>query len=175
MLITFPNFLTFFRFIFVGMAYFFGKNDQWLLVLVMAGVAAISDFLDGYFARKLDCKSTYGAIADPIADKFFVVILLSLINVHLATIILVLEFVGSGFSNIVRKSHEGHFVANGSKGVTFFQMLVVIIFISNKIFNLDYIDNYQQGAFGFLIALSLCRLLIYGSAYRDIRKGKSKK
>lgn len=35
-------------------------------------IAAITDFLDGWLARKLDATSTLGAILDPIADKVLV-------------------------------------------------------------------------------------------------------
>ncbi len=35
--------------------------------------AAITDFLDGYFARKYDMQSRIGALIDPIADKMLVV------------------------------------------------------------------------------------------------------
>ena len=44
---------------------------------------AISDFLDGYLARRLDCKTRLGAILDPLADKGLIicaVILLSMPN-----------------------------------------------------------------------------------------------
>jgi CDP-diacylglycerol--glycerol-3-phosphate 3-phosphatidyltransferase len=35
-------------------------------------VAAVTDFLDGWLARKFDATSTLGAILDPIADKVLV-------------------------------------------------------------------------------------------------------
>jgi cardiolipin synthase len=35
-------------------------------------VAAVTDFLDGYFARSLDQQSSFGRILDPIADKLLV-------------------------------------------------------------------------------------------------------
>jgi len=35
-------------------------------------IAAVTDFFDGYLARKLHAESTWGAILDPIADKILV-------------------------------------------------------------------------------------------------------
>jgi len=36
------------------------------------GVAAITDFLDGWLARRVHATSRWGALLDPIADRFFV-------------------------------------------------------------------------------------------------------
>lgn len=33
-------------------------------------IAAVTDFYDGYYARKLDVHSEFGAFLDPLADKF---------------------------------------------------------------------------------------------------------
>jgi len=42
-------------------------------------VAAITDGLDGYLARRLDLTSEFGAFLDPVADKLMVVIVLIVI------------------------------------------------------------------------------------------------
>lgn len=38
--------------------------------LVVFSVAALTDFFDGYFARKYEVESTFGIFLDPLADKF---------------------------------------------------------------------------------------------------------
>lgn len=46
-------------------------------------VAAITDWLDGYLARKLDQISAFGAFLDPVADKLMVAVaLILLVNVN---------------------------------------------------------------------------------------------
>ncbi len=47
--------------------------------------AAITDWLDGYLARKLDQSSAFGAFLDPVADKLMVAAALILIVAHPAT------------------------------------------------------------------------------------------
>ena len=52
------------------------------------GLACITDWLDGYFARKLELTSAFGAFMDPVADKLIVsVALILLASAHPEVII----------------------------------------------------------------------------------------
>ncbi len=54
------------------------------------GVAAITDWVDGYLARKLEQETAFGAFLDPVADKLIVVVaLVVLLEVH-STVLLAL-------------------------------------------------------------------------------------
>ena len=80
MKINVPNALTFFRIIlipcFVGIYYFpHTLINQSLMNWIGAGIflfAAITDWLDGFFARYLNQASKFGAFFDPVADKLMV-------------------------------------------------------------------------------------------------------
>ncbi len=62
------------------------------------GLASVTDFLDGYLARKSGQVTSFGIIMDPIADKFLVISALvllvdmSILSVWPAAIIIVREF-----------------------------------------------------------------------------------
>jgi len=56
-----------------------------LLATVMFVVFALTDWLDGYLARKLNQASAFGAFLDPVADKFLVCASL-LVLVHLGRV-----------------------------------------------------------------------------------------
>ena len=70
-----PNSITIFRLILT--AIFIGAittQKPWgnMLALVSFSVAAASDFLDGYLARKLNLVTSLGKLLDPLADKILV-------------------------------------------------------------------------------------------------------
>ena len=55
-----------------------------LLAVVLFGAAMITDWVDGYVARKTDSVSPFGKVADPIADKILVIgALIGLSRAHL--------------------------------------------------------------------------------------------
>ena len=75
-----PNLLTWLRIIliplFVGIFYFekswVSASDQNLVATVIFIAAAITDWLDGWIARKFNQMSAFGAFLDPVADKLMV-------------------------------------------------------------------------------------------------------
>ena len=50
-----------------------------MLAFIIFVAAAVSDYLDGYLARKLNQTTLIGKVLDPIADKAMVIILLSVL------------------------------------------------------------------------------------------------
>lgn len=75
-----PILLTWLRIIliplFVGIFYFekswVSASNQNLVATVIFTVAAITDWLDGWLARRLNQTSAFGAFLDPVADKLMV-------------------------------------------------------------------------------------------------------
>jgi CDP-diacylglycerol--glycerol-3-phosphate 3-phosphatidyltransferase len=48
------------------------EADRNLIATVLFAVVALTDWADGYLARKLNMTSSFGAFLDPVADKFLV-------------------------------------------------------------------------------------------------------
>lgn len=75
-----PNLLTWLRILlipmFVGIFYFekswVSLPNQNLVATVIFTLAAITDWFDGWLARKLNQMSAFGAFLDPVADKLMV-------------------------------------------------------------------------------------------------------
>ncbi len=79
---TIPNTLTLFRIALIPvLVLVFYLPYQWSFLASAAifGLAAITDWLDGYLARKLNQSTAFGAFLDPVADKLMVVIALVLL------------------------------------------------------------------------------------------------
>ncbi|MCK5083628.1 MAG: CDP-diacylglycerol--glycerol-3-phosphate 3-phosphatidyltransferase [Candidatus Omnitrophica bacterium] len=67
-----PNMLTVLRIFLTVIFIFFLHQDGLeakLLALLAFTLAVLSDYLDGYYARKLNLITVFGKIMDPIADK----------------------------------------------------------------------------------------------------------
>ncbi|HOZ08952.1 MAG TPA: CDP-alcohol phosphatidyltransferase family protein, partial [candidate division Zixibacteria bacterium] len=70
-----PNRLTLLRVIIAPIfMYFFLLDSYWmkLTALVLFVVAALTDFADGYYARKYGIITGFGKFMDPLADKVLV-------------------------------------------------------------------------------------------------------
>jgi CDP-diacylglycerol--glycerol-3-phosphate 3-phosphatidyltransferase len=64
-----PNQLTASRFVLALVLFGLIAFEQWLWCLIVFLIAAFTDWLDGYLARKQNLMSTLGRIIDPLVDK----------------------------------------------------------------------------------------------------------
>lgn len=112
-------------------------------VLIFA-LASMTDFLDGYIARKYNLVTTFGKFADPLADKMLVLtsflilliqnnvakfgdVLLEVLPLWSVAIILVRELAVSGVRLVA--AEKGEVIAAGWSGKvkTFVTMIAIII------------------------------------------------
>jgi CDP-diacylglycerol--glycerol-3-phosphate 3-phosphatidyltransferase/cardiolipin synthase len=98
-----PNLLTWLRIVliplFVGVFYFekswVSPPNQNLVATILFTAAAITDWLDGWLARRLNQTSAFGAFLDPVADKLMVAAaLIILVQLERVDAIIALIIVG---------------------------------------------------------------------------------
>jgi cardiolipin synthase len=69
------------------------NKEGYLLALFLFFIAGITDYADGYLARKYKATSSLGEILDPIADKILIVFIISALAVNLSSYLI--AFMGS--------------------------------------------------------------------------------
>ena len=136
-----PNLLTWLRILlipmFVGIFYFekswVSIPNQNLVATVIFTAAAITDWLDGWLARKLNQTSAFGAFLDPVADKLMVaaalitLVQLERVDAIIALIIIGREIAISALREWMAKIGEAKSVAVSFLGKikTAFQMVAI--------------------------------------------------
>ncbi|WP_100399295.1 CDP-diacylglycerol--glycerol-3-phosphate 3-phosphatidyltransferase [Bacillus sp. FJAT-44742] len=110
-----------------------------LIGAVIFVVAAGTDWLDGYFARKYELVTNFGKFLDPLADKLLVTAaLISLVELQLlpawmAIVILSREFAVTGVRLVA--AAEGEVIAASSLGKwkTVFQMVAITALLIHNV------------------------------------------
>ena len=107
------------------------------VAFVLFVLAVVTDFLDGYFARRWGLTSTFGRIADPFADKivicggFIMLIAVSpLVKPWFAVVIIFREFLVSGLRSFL----ESRGVAFGAAFIGKLKMIVQSVTIPVLLF-----------------------------------------
>ena len=80
---NFINFITIARIFLAPIILVFLMFGNYLVCLLLFFLAGLTDYFDGYFARKYNAVSELGEILDPIADKVLVVFILIGLSVEL--------------------------------------------------------------------------------------------
>jgi cardiolipin synthase len=137
MLFNLPNLLTLSRIVAIPLViiclWFDTAWGQWLAMIIFV-IAAVTDWFDGYFARRYHQISRLGRFLDPIADKLLVAAALVMLvangplhGVHVlaALIILAREILVSGLREFLAELRVGLPVSQLAKWKTAAQMTAI--------------------------------------------------
>jgi len=171
-----PNALTWMRIVmiplFVGVYYFpptwLALPQQNLIATVLFTVAAITDLLDGYLARKLNQVSAFGAFLDPVADKLMVaaalIILVDLnrLNAAIAVVIIGREITISALREWMAQLGAAKSVAVSFIGKikTVSQMVAIPMLLYH-----DAIGRFQPQQWGTWLILLAAALTLWSMFY----------
>jgi len=109
--INIPNILTSLRILFIPVLivvfYVFPLEWRYLASALVFAVASVTDWLDGYLARKLGQLTPFGAFLDPVADKLLVAVaLVLLVELHASPILAIPAIVIVGREIVVSALRE---------------------------------------------------------------------
>ncbi|MED5310748.1 MAG: CDP-diacylglycerol--glycerol-3-phosphate 3-phosphatidyltransferase [Pseudomonadota bacterium] len=150
------NAITIFRLLLIPMvigSYYSDWAFSNITAATLFTVASLSDWLDGYLARRLDIATNFGAFLDPVADKLLVTAVLIMLSAQFpvlllpAMIIISREIVISALREWMasRGQREVVAVAYSGKLKTTFQMLSIIVLILVTDSSPDYLFLLGQG------------------------------
>lgn len=154
-----PNFLTILRIFFVPLLVaalvqedfhstlgILDINKEFLALAIFL-VAAATDLLDGYLARRWGQVTTVGTLLDPIADKLLIsAALISLVQIRqvpgwMAVLIIGREFAVSGLRSIA--AAEGYTIKASELGKT--KMVMQVVAISLVVLSIHWVDLVPFG------------------------------
>lgn len=141
--ISTPNILTSLRIamipVLVIVFYLAPMEWRYLASAVVFSIASITDWLDGYLARKWGQTTPFGAFLDPVADKLIVAVaLVLLVEVHASAILAVPALVIVGREIVVSALREWMARYSEQRGVavsvlgkikTISQMIAIILLL----------------------------------------------
>ncbi|OGW26232.1 MAG: CDP-diacylglycerol--glycerol-3-phosphate 3-phosphatidyltransferase [Nitrospirae bacterium GWC2_42_7] len=145
-----PTVLTLSR-IFLIPFFVFSVSRYPVLGAAVFAIAATTDFLDGYFARRSGQVTKFGIILDPIADKFLVISALIVLvdmdrlSVGIAIVLIVREFLVTGLrvvalsKDIVIPAEMGGKLKTGAQ-ITAILCLVLVGTFFESLFPFDLYD-----------------------------------
>lgn len=77
-----PNILTVIRFILVPVFGYYLFKEQFVVAVILFVGACITDILDGVIARKYNLITSFGKLADPLADKLMQLTALTILSIQ---------------------------------------------------------------------------------------------
>ena len=175
-----PNIISFFRICLVPVfviVYFTDDRDIKYYAVLVYIIAGLSDFLDGYIARRFDAQSKLGKLLDPLGDKlmtFTVLICITITRPILlwAVLVFFVKEILMGIGGLVlhKKAHvelpPANFIGKAST-LVFFVVCAALMLFSNIP---DYVAIIMTA---FAICLALIALAGYLCSYIKIMKSRS--
>lgn len=178
-----PNILTFFRLLCVplmAILMLFAYSPYIYIAMGLFIIAGITDFIDGYLARKYDAVTDLGKILDPIADKLLVMISLIMflgiktgndgrpwVSVVLVAIIFAREIWIMGLRTVAAAKGVVVPASKVAKYKTTFQMIAIgFLFLSNYTFPFLSWDCCSVGNFLLLVSTVLSLISAYDYSKR---------
>lgn len=187
-----PNALTTSRFFMAGaMMVLLFAGIPWgaTFALLVFGLAALTDALDGRLARSVYGVTAFGALLDPLADKVLVCaafvsfVQMSLVPAWIVVLILSREFLVTGLR--VLAASQGRSIAAGAWGKhkTIGQIVVIVALLAARSAEQDLLPRIAPGAtvilsailptFAYAVALAAATItvasgIIYFHQHRDL-------
>ena len=138
---------------------------SWVLAMIIFTIASITNFLDGYLARKYHLITNFGKFADPLADKllvmtaFITLVGAGVIPMWIVAIIVCRELAVTGLRLLLVNDGEVLAAAWPGKVKTATQMLAIIFLL---------IDDFPVKGLPFSIGTILVYICLVATIYSGV-------
>jgi len=177
-----PNILTILRFVLIPVFAYFLSIRHFITAVLLFLASGLTDVLDGYIARKYDLVTSWGKIADPLADKLmqltaFIILSqgLKIIPIELVLIILAKEIL-MGLGAIVLYRQKKYVVSANwyGKMTTVIFYLAIIMLMFDEPFGRWTLFGValNQLVFILAVAMALFAFFMYFRSYLKIKQQK---
>ena len=135
-----PNLFLFYRILAVPLFIVAFALDWPIAAIIIFITASISDFFDGYFARKQKLVNDFGKLMDPLADKiltaaaFICFVAAGLIPAWAVIVIIFREYLITGLRGLAATKGDVIAARFSGKLKTFLQMFAVIAYLAVPLF-----------------------------------------
>ena len=151
----------------LGMVNVFHSNlsVSWVLAMIIFTIASITDFLDGYLARKYHLITNFGKFADPLADKllvmtaFITLVGAGVIPMWIVAVIVCRELAVTGLRLLLVNDGEVLAAAWPGKVKTASQMLAIIFLLN---------DDFPVKGLPFSIGTILLYVCLVATVYSGV-------
>lgn len=147
--------------------------DNWIALAIFI-LASVTDFLDGYIARKYHLVTNFGKFMDPLADKLLVcsalicLVELEKIAAWMVILIIAREFIISGFRTVAADNGVVIAASYWGKFKTTFQMIAVCLLIAD----IPALAVVTQIVLWIAVILTVVSLVDYLIKNKDVMKDK---
>ncbi|MBT6074405.1 MAG: CDP-alcohol phosphatidyltransferase family protein [Gammaproteobacteria bacterium] len=156
-----PNFICIVRIVLIIPIVYLLWNEDYLLSLFLIAVAGLSDYLDGFLAKRNNWRSELGAILDPTADKLLLISLfITLYRMNLIPYWLTVTVILRDAMIMFGLSLYRYFIGKPkilpskiSKVNTFVQIIFVLLVIAGEITEIFYIPTIILGSTVFVTSI----------------------
>ncbi len=175
-----PNILTALRFIIIPVFAYYLITRHYIIAVILFLAGGLTDILDGYIARRLNLVTSWGKIADPLADKLIQItalvilsLVLKVVPVELLLIIMAKELLMGIGALVLYK--QNHFVVSanwyGKMATVVFYLAIVMLLFDDpfgrwSIFGLPFNLLFFIAA----VIVALFAFFMYASAYLKIKR-----
>lgn len=170
-----PNVLTIIRLLLIGVfLYLFLGPADYIAAVIVYSVAAITDVLDGYIARKYNQITDFGKLADPLADKLMLLAALFCLTyvgyIHwiFLAFVVVRDFaliIGSAF--LLKNKIVVYARIWGKLSTACFNFGIVLSFLANY---LAWIAPWHMVVLGLAVVFGIMAFIQYASTFFKSRE-----